>query len=170
MVFYHSGFNSIRSMVPDGFLQRFLRQVMEVYNVVAKTSEVIVRYAETDAQGVVHHATYPIWFEEGRSEFLRQIGTPYSEWEKMGYYVVVAELSLRYLAPAFYEDQLTVETSLQRLKKRLIEFSYRILRGDELIVQGSSRHLIVGPDKLPRALAGDFYQRLNDLLAEQETA
>nr|WP_320116115.1 thioesterase family protein [uncultured Desulfuromonas sp.] len=134
---------------------------------VAKISQVIVRYAETDAQGVVHHATYPVWFEEGRSDFLRQLGTPYSEWEEMGYYVVVADLSLRYLAPAFYEDQLTVETSLQRLKKRLIEFSYRILREDEVIVQGSSRHLIVGPDKQPRALEGAFYERLTHLLQEQ---
>nr|WP_320050829.1 thioesterase family protein [uncultured Desulfuromonas sp.] len=135
---------------------------------VAKINDVIVRYAETDAQGVVHHATYPIWFEEGRSSFLRQIGSPYSEWEKMGYFVVVADLSVRYLAPAFYEDQLTVETSLQRLKKRLIEFSYRILRDDELIVQGSSRHLIVGPDKQPRALETSFFDRLNQLLATQE--
>lgn len=135
---------------------------------VAKKSEVIVRYAETDAQGVVHHATYPIWFEEGRSDFLRQIGTPYSEWERMGYFVVVADLSLRYLTPAFYEDQLVVETTLQRLKKRLIEFSYRICRGDEVIVQGSSRHLIVGPDKQPCALDGDFFARLNQLLEEQQ--
>lgn len=146
-----------------------MEPAQEEFNVVAKSSQVIVRYAETDAQGVVHHATYPIWFEEGRSDFLRQIGTPYSTWEKMGYFVVVADLSLRYLAPAFYEDRLIVETSLQRLKKRLIEFSYRILRDEEVIVQGSSRHLIVGPDKQPRALDETFFERVTQLLQEQES-
>lgn len=138
---------------------------------VQQTSHVIVRYAETDAQGVVHHATYPVWFEEGRSDFLRKIGIPYSDWEKQGYFVVVADLATRYLAPAFYEDQLKVVTRLERVKKRLIEFSYQVFnQHEQLLAQGTTRHLIVATNKQPCALDADFYQRLVVALDERGQA
>ncbi|MCD6527748.1 MAG: acyl-CoA thioesterase [Desulfuromonas sp.] len=134
-------------------------------------SEVIVRYAETDAQGVVHHATYPVWFEEGRSDFLRKIGVPYSDWEQQGYFVVVVDLNTRYLAPAFYEDRLQVVTRLERIKKRLMEFSYQVFnQHQQLLAQGSTRHLIVDADKQPCALNGEFYQQLCSKLEQQQEA
>ena len=74
-----------------------------------------VRYAETDAQGVVHHSNYLVWFEEGRSEYLRQIGLNYTVFERAGFYIVVAHAQTRYRAPAYYEDCLTVETTLEQI-------------------------------------------------------
>jgi len=48
-------------------------------------TELRVRYAETDAMGIVHHATYPVWMELGRSDFLRELGQSYAEWEPGAY-------------------------------------------------------------------------------------
>ncbi|WP_282754927.1 thioesterase family protein [Desulfuromonas thiophila] len=116
------------------------------------TTQLRVRYAETDAQGIVHHSCYPIWFEEGRSAFLRQLELPYSQWEAQGVLVVVAELHLRFLLPARYEDVLQIETRLVRLKRRLLEFSYRILHADgRVLAEGNSRHLLM--DRAGRTIA-----------------
>ncbi|MBN2643855.1 MAG: acyl-CoA thioesterase [Desulfuromonadaceae bacterium] len=128
-----------------------------------------VRYAETDAQGIVHHANYPVWFEEGRSEFLRAFELPYSQWEEQGLYVVVSDLQIRYLAPARYEDLLTVETTLGRFKKRLLEFNYRILRQDGLLLaQGSTRHLLMNGAGEPVSLPQPLYHRLEQALLARE--
>lgn len=127
----------------------------------AVCTELTVRYAETDAQGIVHHANYLIWFEEGRSEFLRQQGFRYSELEKAGYYVVVAEAEVRYRAPAFYEDRLIVETTLCRLRRKLLEFRYRILGPEnKLLVEGRTVHMVLGHDHRPSSLPPEFVEAL----------
>ena len=63
-----------------------------------------VRYQETDAMGRVHHANYINYFEMGRTELLRSMGRSYREVEAEGFYLVVAEISVRYLLPAQYDD------------------------------------------------------------------
>lgn len=124
-------------------------------------TQIRVRYAETDAQGIVHHAVYPVWFEEGRSDFLRQIGVAYSQWEQQGYYVVVADLNSRYIKPALYEDQLTIVTSLTRFKKRLMEFTYEVVdEAGKIITHGSTRHLIMDKEGKPSALSDSFYRQI----------
>ncbi len=116
-----------------------------------------VRYAETDAQGVVHHANYLTWFEEGRSDFLRQQGGRYSDWEKAGFYAVVASAEVQYKSPAFYEDEITINTKLLRQGSRILEFGYRAVNqfGD-LIAEGRTRHVILDrarkPTRLPAGL------------------
>ncbi|MCK9173257.1 MAG: acyl-CoA thioesterase [Desulfuromonas thiophila] len=91
-------------------------------------------------------------YEEGRSAFLRQLELPYSQWEAQGVLVVVAELHLRFLLPARYEDVLQIETRLVRLKRRLLEFSYRILHADgRVLAEGNSRHLLM--DRAGRTIA-----------------
>ena len=55
-----------------------------------------VRYAETDQMGIVHHAVYPVWFEEGRSSFARQLGWPYSRFEEDGFGLAVSEVNVRF--------------------------------------------------------------------------
>lgn len=130
-------------------------------------TQIRVRYAETDAQGIVHHAVYPVWFEEGRSDFLRKIGVAYSQWEQQGYFVVVVELTSRYLKPAFYEDQLTVVTSLKRFKKRLMEFNYQVIdEAGKVITRGSTRHLIMDKKGNPSALTDCFYQQIKQEIVE----
>ena len=133
---------------------------------VTTTTNLIVRYAETDAQGVVHHANYLIWFEEGRSDYLRQQGFCYSELEKAGYHVVVAEAEVRYRAAAFYEDRLVVETTLCRLRRKLLEFRYRIFGPqDRLLVEGRTLHMVLGPERRPKSLPPEFIAHLQSSVA-----
>ena len=63
-----------------------------------------VRYAETDSMGVVHHAVYLVWFEEGRSAYIREHGSSYAEIEKSGYFLAAAELNAKYRRAARYDQ------------------------------------------------------------------
>ena len=76
-------------------------------------ARVRVRYAETDQMGVVYHANYLVWFEVGRVEFIRQLGMDYKDMEQEDdALIAVAEVTARYKAPARYDDELMVRTSL----------------------------------------------------------
>lgn len=131
-------------------------------------TQLTVRYAETDAQGVVHHANYLVWFELGRSSFLRHFGMRYAEWEKLGLYAVVADVEVRYRAPAFYDDEVTVKTSLVKARKRFFQFDYEVKnQHGELLVAGTTRHLITGRDRKPASLPDDLYRQLKTALAHQ---
>ena len=91
------------------------------------TSRVRVRYGETDQMGVAYHANYLVWCEIGRTDLMRALGPSYAEMEQGGLRLAVAEASLRYAAPARYDDELLVETRLERIQSRFVTFSYRIL-------------------------------------------
>jgi acyl-CoA thioester hydrolase len=123
--------------------------------------QLTVRYAETDAQGVVHHANYLIWFEEGRSDHLRQKGLCYSDIERSGYFVVVAEAELQYKAPAFYEDRITVETTLKRARGKILEFTYRALNQvGTTLAEGRTLHVVLDADKRPVSLPSAVLDRI----------
>ncbi|MGH2544492.1 MAG: acyl-CoA thioesterase, partial [Ardenticatenaceae bacterium] len=107
-------------------------------------SHIAVRYAETDAMGVVHHGSYVVWFEVGRTEWLQSLGYHYSDFEQSGFYLVVAEIGLRYLRPARYGDTVIVRTSATEIKSRAIRFQYDIYRAadQDLLVTGFTRHIL----------------------------
>ena len=90
-------------------------------------TELRVRYAETDAMGIVHHATYPVWMELGRSDFLRELGQSYAEWEARGVRLVVNEIRVRFRSPARYDELVQVRTSIQEKGRRRIVFGYQHL-------------------------------------------
>jgi acyl-CoA thioester hydrolase len=85
-----------------------------------------VRYGETDRMGVVYHAEYLAWCEMGRTEYIRSLGMSYAEMEQRGVPLVVAEASIRYHAPARYDDTIRVSTVLSRLGSRGLTFDYVI--------------------------------------------
>nr|WP_320131845.1 thioesterase family protein [uncultured Holophaga sp.] len=111
-----------------------------------------VRYAETDAMGIVHHATYPIWMELGRSDWLRELGQGYAEWEAQGVMLTVAELRLKYRAPARYDELVEVRTRLLEAGRRKVVFGYGIYRDGLKLVEGESIHMVAGPDGKARVL------------------
>jgi acyl-CoA thioester hydrolase len=117
-----------------------------------------VRYFETDMMGVVHHASYFTWFEEGRSAFTRAIGYPYSRLEKEGVSLAVAEVNARYHRPARYDDEVLVTAELVQLGSRGMTFNYAVRRAEdgELLVTGSTKHVSVDGQGqvtvLPKAL------------------
>jgi len=93
-------------------------------------SELRVRYAETDQMGVVYHANYLVWCEIGRTDFIRELGTPYAQMEREGVLLAVSDASLRFHASARYDDAIRVHTRLTQCRSRSITFAYRILRAD----------------------------------------
>lgn len=121
-----------------------------------------VRYAETDAMGIVHHSRYIPWFEIGRSDWMREGGLTYDEFSRMGYYLTVVEVGARYLRPARYDDLVTVRTWLAEVKSRGIRIEYDIIAaGGETLVTGFTRHVCITHDGKPVRLP----QVLLDLLA-----
>jgi len=127
------------------------------------TTEIRVRYVETDAQGIVHHSNYLVWFEEGRSEHLRQCGLNYTDFEKAGYFIVVVDAQVQYKAPAYYEDLVRIETGIETNNGKLIRFSYRALNAQgTLLAQGSTTHLVLGKDRRPTRLPEEFVAPLRE--------
>ena len=85
-----------------------------------------VRYAETDAMGVVYHANYLVWFEVGRGEYSRQMGADYRTWEERGLFLPVTEATCSYRAPARYGDLVVVSTWVEEARSRSVAFGYEV--------------------------------------------
>src|ERR1700677_3506399 len=111
------------------------------------TTEVRVRYAETDQMGIVYYANYLVWFEIGRVELLRSLGLAYSQLEKDHQCILpVVEASCRYRSPARYDDCILIETRPSLLRGSVLKFAYRILRkategeAPTLLAEGETVH------------------------------
>jgi acyl-CoA thioester hydrolase len=111
-----------------------------------------VRYEETDRMGIVYHGKFFEYFEVGRTEWLRARGFVYRELEARGTALVVAEARARYLAPARYDDVLTIRTRCEDLGRATIDFRYEVLRDGERLAEGETRLVSVGPEGRPRRL------------------
>lgn len=105
-----------------------------------------VRYAETDASGVVYHANYLVWFELGRGEWFWQQGRDYHrDVEARGLNWPVVEVSARYLAPARYGDRVTVRTWLKQVQSRAFILEYEVINAEtrQVLCRGWTKHLNV---------------------------
>ena len=102
-----------------------------------------VRYAETDAMGVVYHTHYLIWFEVGRGEYMRQKGGDYADFEAQGFYLPVSEVDARFIAPARYGDLIIIRTWTEELRSRSLTFAYEVVMQEtgQVLVTGRSRHI-----------------------------
>jgi acyl-CoA thioester hydrolase len=103
------------------------------------TTTLRVRFCETDLMGIVHHATYLVYFEAGRVEWLRRRGITYADWTARGVQVPVASAELQYRAPSRFDDVLSIETTLSKLRAVSLDYTYRILRGEMLVAEGFTR-------------------------------
>lgn len=125
------------------------------------TSRFRVRYAETDQMGMAYYANYLIWMEVGRSDLCRECGFSYRDLEREEQaFLTVAEANCRYIAPARYDDEIIVETELARVRSRVVEFVYRIKRGDTLLAEGKTVHVVIGPDGRPRSMPERYFNLL----------
>jgi acyl-CoA thioester hydrolase len=110
-------------------------------------SELRVRYAETDAMGVVYYANYLVWFELGRTEWIRAHGVSYRELEEQGVLLPVTHASCDYRQSARYDDLIRIETTVARLTRASVAFSYRIIRAapapELLLAEGRSEHVFL---------------------------
>jgi acyl-CoA thioester hydrolase len=105
-----------------------------------------VRYAETDRMGLLHHANYLIYFEQGRTELLRSCGLTYKELEDQGFLLVLSKVEVRYRSPARYDDLLTLKTRVVRTTAVRIDHSYEVFRENTLLAEGSSTLACVDRD------------------------
>ena len=102
-----------------------------------------VRYAETDAQGVVYHSNHLVYFEVGRGSYLRMLGFRYNDLEDAGTMIVVVDAHVRYKAGARYDDELRIVTRLDELGSRTLRFAYEIWRGETSIAIGETAHVFL---------------------------
>ena len=114
--------------------------------------EIRVRYQETDGQRRVHHSNYLTYFEMGRTEMLRSHGRTYRAFEDAGLFMVVAEASCKYHAPAEYDDLLTVRTRVEKIGAAHIKHAYEVIRGTTILATGSTTVVCVDPEGRVRRL------------------
>ena len=102
-----------------------------------------VRYAETDAMGLVHHSVYFVYFEEGRSEYMRQRNSNYADVESSGYYLPVTETSARFVGILRYGMQVTIRTWVDELRSRRLTFSYKVVDSGsgQVVATGFTHHI-----------------------------
>lgn len=119
-----------------------------------------VRYAETDAMGVVYHAEYLVWFEVGRGEYFRTVGQGYDEWERRGYFLPVSEVHARYHAPARFGDLVTVRTWVEEVRSRSLTLGYEVCLATtgQRLVTGWTRHVCMNRQGQARRLPGELIQ------------
>jgi acyl-CoA thioester hydrolase len=111
-----------------------------------------VRYQETDGQRRVHHANFITYFEIGRTEMLRSQGLTYREFETAGLFLVVADISCRYVAAAEYDDLLLLRTRVEKVGAAHVCHAYELHRGSMLIATGTSTVVCVDREGRVRRL------------------
>lgn len=125
-----------------------------------------VRYGETDQMGIVNNAVYATWFEMGRTELFCEINLPYGKMEKIGLMLPVAELNVKYHSPAYYEDLLTINTSITEMPTSRITINYVICNETgKRIASGYTVHAFVDaqsrrPTRIPEFLKVQLAQFL----------
>lgn len=114
--------------------------------------QIRVRYAETDRMGLLHHANYLVYFEQARTELLRDVGATYKAMEDQGFLLVLTRFEVRYRKPAHYDDLLTIRTSVEKVTFVRIDHRYEVFRDGELLAEASSTLACVDRDGRPQAL------------------
>ena len=121
-----------------------------------------VRYAETDTMGVVCYSNYFVWFEVGRCDLLRAVGSTYRELEARGVQLPVIEAHCEYRAPARYDDELEIATTGALLSPVRVEFRHEVVRRTDrtLLATGRTVHAAVDGRGRPRRLPADVREAL----------
>ncbi|MGA3032390.1 MAG: thioesterase family protein [Terracidiphilus sp.] len=136
------------------------------------TTEVRVRYAETDQMGIVYYANYLVWFELGRVELLRSLGLAYSQLEKEHECILpVVEAVCRYRSPARYDDEIVIETRPAMLRGSVIKFAYQIYRKldqkekqRELLAEGETVHVVCDDLLQRKPLPPKYAEAIRELM------
>jgi acyl-CoA thioester hydrolase len=133
-------------------------------------AKIRVRYQETDQMGVVYHANYLVWFEVGRSTFIREQGYSYQQFEQMGLLLPVVEAHAVYRAPARYDEEITVVTRIAELGSSKIVFEYEVIREADgrLLATGYTKHVWVNKEMKRVNIAQQMPELYEKLLSLQK--
>ena len=124
-----------------------------------------VRYAETDKMGIVYYANYLVWFEIGRTDYCRARGFSYRDMEENdACFIAVVDARCRYKAPAHYDDEITVRTSLKNVRESVIHFGYELVRVSDgtLLAEGETMHVVTDAEMRRRTIPEKYMQAFRD--------
>lgn len=126
-------------------------------------TKIRVRYGETDKMGFVYYGNYPLYYEIGRTELMRNFGLTYREMEENGILLPVASLHVKYIKPAFYDDVLRIKTMVKTKPAIRICFDYEVYnQTDELINKGDTTLVFISNETMrPKQCPAVFLQKIN---------
>lgn len=130
------------------------------------TTELRVRYSETDKMGVVYYANYLVWCEVSRTESIRQQGDSYREWEEQGVALAVSDARIRYHRSARYDDLVRIDTYLTEVQSRSVTYEYRmtLAKSGELLVTAATSLIAIAPNGRPIRIPATIRERLATML------
>ncbi len=105
-------------------------------------TKIRVRYGETDQMGYVYYGNYPLYYEVARTDMIRKIGWTYSQMEKSGVMMPVASLNVKYLRPAYYDNNLTVKVTVKNLPTKKMEFEYEVFNEQGKLINTGNTTLV----------------------------
>jgi acyl-CoA thioester hydrolase len=105
-------------------------------------TKIRVRYAETDRMGYVYYGNYATYYEVGRVEALRQLGLSYKEMEDSGIMLPVLEYAIKYIKPAFYDEELTIKTIIPEVPQARIKFLYECYNANNVLLNKGETTLV----------------------------
>jgi acyl-CoA thioester hydrolase len=105
-----------------------------------------VRYAETDQMGVAHHAAYIVWLEEGRSAWMRALGSSYALFEKEGLRLAVSEINIRYRQAAYYDQAVTIRCWVDAVRSRQVKFCYEVVDAASRVILAEAQTTLTSVD------------------------
>ena len=127
---------------------------------VSHTVETRVRFAETDAMGVTHHANYLAWFEMARVGMLDELGCPYRALEAEGFLLPVLEAGLTYHRPTRFDDRVRITVTLAEKPGARFRLTYEVRIGEVLAAEGFTEHAFVNREFKPVKPAAAFVAAL----------
>ena len=136
--------------------------------------DLVVRYAETDAMGIVHHSTYIVWFEAARVAWLDVVGMPYVEIAAGGKHLAVTKVHAEYRAATRFGDPVRVIGWVSTLRSRQVRFEYEVRNAsdDSLLASGATEHICVDDDghvaKIPPAIFERLQAGVSRLAGENQ--
>lgn len=113
-------------------------------------TDLVVRYAETDKMGIVHHSNYFVWFEVARTELIKEVGISYSEIEnRLGVYLPLISCGCEFKKPCFYEERVKVSAKVNNLTPVRIKFYYEVKKDGVVCARGYTEHAFVDKNFRP---------------------
>jgi len=125
------------------------------------STEVKVRFAETDAQAIAHHAVYLVWFEVARIEYLARFRGGYPELQAEGIEALTLDANVTYRAPARFDDCLVIYARCSEVRGARFRFDYRVEREGETVAEGTTGHACADartlrPTRVPKWLVEEI--------------
>jgi len=127
-------------------------------------TKIRVRYGETDQMGYVYYGNYPLYYEVARTDMIRKIGWTYSQMEKSGIMMPVVSLNVKYLRPAFYDNELTIKVKVKDIPTKKMEFEYEVFNEQNKLINTGNTTLVFVDMKTGKTTnpPKDFMKKFNE--------